>query len=63
MLRIDSSTATINLMPDGVWERGSVYSVLGWQLFTGVWVLIRWRWRVAGERPRTQIDVMRKKCE
>lgn len=30
------------LLPDGVWERGAVYSFLLWQLLTG-WALLRYR--------------------
>ncbi|GAA0420908.1 hypothetical protein GCM10009543_14800 [Leifsonia naganoensis] len=40
MLEVDSSSATIDLLPDGVWERGSVYSILVWELVAGAATLI-----------------------
>jgi len=39
MLTINSATKTA-LLPDGIWERGSVYSITVWQLLTAVCVLI-----------------------
>jgi predicted tellurium resistance membrane protein TerC len=27
--------------PLGVWERGSVYSILVWQMFTATWLIAR----------------------
>jgi Protein of unknown function (DUF998) len=39
MLRIDSSATAVDIFPDGVWERASVYSIIGWQLFTGLCLL------------------------
>jgi hypothetical membrane protein len=35
MLRVDSSTSAFDILASGVWERGSVYSIIGWQLVTG----------------------------
>lgn len=34
MLLINSATSKANVLPDGVWERGSVYSIIIWQLLT-----------------------------
>jgi hypothetical protein len=39
MLVIDSATTTIDLLPSGVWERGSVYSITLWQLLTAACLL------------------------
>lgn len=39
MLMVNSATARTNLLPDGIWERGSVYPIIVWQLLTGVWLL------------------------
>jgi hypothetical membrane protein len=46
MLRVDAGTTSIDLLPDGTWERIAVYTVTAWELLTGV-VLLR---RAAGER-------------
>lgn len=40
MLIVDSSSTTINLLGDGVWERGIAYAILLWQFLTGL-VLIK----------------------
>jgi hypothetical membrane protein len=34
MLMINSATSKNNVLPDGAWERGSVYSIITWQLLT-----------------------------
>jgi hypothetical protein len=39
MLVIDSATTAIDLLPRGVWERGSVYSITLWQLLTAACLL------------------------
>jgi hypothetical membrane protein len=39
MLMINSATATANLLPNGAWERGSVYSITAWQLLTAACLL------------------------
>lgn len=39
MLVIDLTTGPGRLLPDGVWERGSVYSIIGWQILTGAYVI------------------------
>ncbi|MDT5224921.1 MAG: hypothetical protein QOG19_2328 [Mycobacterium sp.] len=39
MLVIDSATTAIDLLPSGVWERGSVYSITLWQLLTAACLL------------------------
>lgn len=41
MLMIKSATAKTYLLPDGAWERGSVYSITGWQLLTAACLLTR----------------------
>lgn len=41
MLMFDSATRTARLLPDGVWERGSVYSITAWQLLTAACLLRR----------------------
>ena len=43
MLMIDSVTKTANLLPNGAWERGSVYSIIMWQLLTAACLLIEAR--------------------
>lgn len=40
VLMIDSVTSTANLLPNGAWERGSVYSIIAWQLLTAACLLI-----------------------
>lgn len=40
MLRVDSSpgddaASAFDILPNGIWERGSVYSIISWQLLTG----------------------------
>jgi hypothetical protein len=39
MLLIDRGSTTINLLPEGAWERGSVYTVTVWEILTGVCLL------------------------
>ncbi len=39
MLIIDSRTGAVNVLPDGVWERGSVYSIILWQMFTAAYLV------------------------
>ena len=41
MLQIDAGTTTVDLLPDGVWERIAVYAVTAWQLMTGTVLLAR----------------------
>lgn len=36
VLAVDSTSATISLLPAGVSERGSVYSIIAWQVVTAV---------------------------
>ncbi len=38
---VDSKTATINMLPAGVWERGSVYTIIVWQILTAAYLLAR----------------------
>jgi hypothetical membrane protein len=40
MLAISVVAGKTALLPDGVWERGSVYSITGWQLLTAACLLI-----------------------
>ena len=40
MLGINSKVEAISVLPDGVWERGSVYSIIVWQMVTAV---VLWR--------------------
>ncbi len=47
MLMVNSATMRSNLLPDGAWERGSVYSITIWQLFTAACVLTTERVRQA----------------
>lgn len=46
MLVVDSSLAVVDVFPDGVWERASVYTIVAWELVTGITLL------VAGTRRR-----------
>lgn len=39
MLMINSATSQSNLLPDGAWERGSVYSIIAWQVLTATCLL------------------------
>jgi hypothetical membrane protein len=39
MLLVDRGSTTVNLLPEGTWERGSVYSVTAWELLTGACLL------------------------
>lgn len=41
MLVVNSKTSRTLLLPDGVWERGSVYSIIAWQLLTAAGLLAR----------------------
>jgi hypothetical membrane protein len=50
MLMINSATANTNLLPDGVWERGSVYSIILWQLLTAACLLTTRRRKLATRR-------------
>ncbi|OBA58413.1 hypothetical protein A5647_21125 [Mycobacterium sp. 1100029.7] len=51
MLMLNSVTATAIPFPDGVSERGSVYSITSWQLFTATCLLtIGWRRRMKSRR-------------
>jgi hypothetical membrane protein len=38
MLMIGSVTKTVNVLPNGAWERGSIYSIIIWQLLTAAFV-------------------------
>lgn len=39
MFVIDSATASMSILPGGVWERSSVYSIIVWQMFTAAYLL------------------------
>lgn len=39
MLEVDSGSSSIDLLPDGVWERVAVYAVLAWDLLAGITLL------------------------
>jgi hypothetical membrane protein len=39
MLMVNSATMKSNLLPNGAWERGSVYPITAWQLITGAYLL------------------------
>jgi hypothetical membrane protein len=41
MLLINSATNSANVLPNGAWERGSIYSITVWQLVSAGWVLGR----------------------
>jgi hypothetical membrane protein len=40
MLQLDTRLPGLDLLPDGVWERLSVYTITGWQLATGARLLL-----------------------
>ncbi|UWD79579.1 DUF998 domain-containing protein [Curtobacterium flaccumfaciens] len=40
MLVVDSSSTVIEVLPDGVWERASVYTIVAWELLTGIALLV-----------------------
>jgi len=50
MLMVNSATTKSNLLPDGAWERGSVYSIIMWQLLTAA-CLLTIRRPLASPRP------------
>jgi hypothetical protein len=39
MLVINSTTGATSLLPEGVWERGSVYSIIAWQMCTAAYLM------------------------
>lgn len=39
LLILELKVAAINILPPAVWERCSVYSIIGWQVFTAVYLL------------------------
>jgi hypothetical membrane protein len=39
MLLVDRASTAVNLLPEGTWERGSVYTVTVWEIATGVCLL------------------------
>jgi len=43
---VNSATMKSNLLPEGAWERGSVYSITLWQLLTAACLLIIRRTRL-----------------
>ena len=45
MLVVDPAWTTVDLLPDGIWERVAVYAILAWELLAGVAVI-----RAAGLR-------------
>ncbi|MEV0251835.1 DUF998 domain-containing protein [Nocardia sp. NPDC050712] len=47
LLMIDRSSTSINLLPDGTWERGGCYPILIWEFLTGVLLLLAARRRTA----------------
>ncbi|WP_307224483.1 DUF998 domain-containing protein [Microbacterium arborescens] len=36
MLQVDSASTTVDILPDGVWERVAVYAILAWELMVGI---------------------------
>ncbi|MEH3089004.1 MAG: DUF998 domain-containing protein [Microbacterium arborescens] len=48
-LLVDSNSTAIDLLPDGVWERAAVYSIIAWELLAGVTALAT-RGRTARQR-------------
>jgi hypothetical membrane protein len=40
MLEVDSGSSSIDLLPEGVWERVAVYAVLAWDLLAGGTLLV-----------------------
>jgi hypothetical membrane protein len=48
MLIINSATSKTNLLADGAWERGSVYSIILWQLLTAAYLLSSRRYAAPG---------------
>ena len=54
MLVVDSGTTAFTLLPDGVWERGSVYPINAWQLLTGFALLAAQRGASQAQRGASQ---------
>lgn len=40
-LELDSGSPSVDLLPEGIWERIAVYTVTAWQLLTGILLLTR----------------------
>ncbi|MUK01680.1 DUF998 domain-containing protein [Vibrio cholerae] len=51
MLQIDSNAMSVNLLPDGVWERVAVYTITAWQFVTGALILTNVARSPQGDRP------------
>ena len=45
------ASGTANLLPDGVWERGSVYTITAWEVLTAACLMVGTRRRKASDRP------------
>lgn len=56
MLMVNSATTKTVLLPDGAWERASVYTIIAWQLLTAACLMTRTSRAAAGSgsplRPR-----------
>ncbi len=49
MLPIDAGLTTINILPDGIWERGAVDAIMVWEILTGIVLLAALRRPAQGE--------------
>lgn len=52
MLEVDSTSSTIDLLPDGVWERSAVYTIMVWELLTGILLATATRGRASSTMAR-----------
>ncbi|HWH26003.1 MAG TPA: DUF998 domain-containing protein [Pseudolysinimonas sp.] len=43
MLLVDTMSATVNVFAPGIWERTSVYTIIGWEIMTAIVVAVRLR--------------------
>ena len=46
-------SGTMNVLPDAVWERASVYTITGWEALTAICLLVRTRHRSPRSLPRS----------
>jgi hypothetical protein len=51
LVAIATATTSSPLLPAAVWERSSVYTIIAWQLLSGVCLFTGWAEAGAGRRP------------
>ncbi len=43
MLQVDTMSSSINIFAPGIWERASVYTIIGWEIFTAICLAVAQR--------------------